>query len=264
VTRFHALVADDEPLARAMVASLLRTDRDVERVTECGDARCVRQVLAREQVDMAFLDIEMPEISGLALAESLSPGGPVVVFVTAFNRYAPDAFDVQAIDYVMKPFSDARFMEAVDRAKRRVRERQLGKLADQLALLSAELKQSDVAEGTAATQASRKLALKQGDHSIVLNESEIVWVEAEDYYVRVHTTAGRHLIRASLATMEQRLSTPQFVRVHRGALVNIDAVSELRDGGNVLVLTNGTIVPISRSRKQQVEAIFEARFGLGG
>jgi two-component system LytT family response regulator len=243
VTRFHALVADDEPLARAMVANLLRSDHDVERVTECGDARCVRQVLARERVDMAFLDIEMPEVSGLELAESLSPRGPVVVFVTAFNRYAPNAFDVQAIDYVMKPFTDARFMEAVDRAKRRVRERRLSRLADQLALLSAELKDGEGVENTPTAQAPRKLAV--------------------DYYVRVHVVDGRHLIRASLATMEQRLSTEQFVRVHRGALVNIEAVRELRDGGNVLLLTDGTIIPISRARKQQVETMFEARFGLG-
>ena len=264
MTRFIALVADDEALARAMVAGLLRRDPDIERVIECGDAEAVREALTRERVDLVFLDIEMPEVSGLELASSFGPVGPVVVFVTAFNRYAPNAFDVQAIDYVMKPFSDERFSEATERAKRRVRERQIGKLADQLLLLSSELKHGDAPADVRATIAPRRLALKQGDRSVVLDESEILWVEAEDYYVLVHAARGRHMIRASLAAMEQRLSASQFVRAHRGALVNIDAIAEMRDGDNVLVLTSGTIVPISRSRKPHVEAAFEARFDPKG
>ncbi len=171
---------------------------------------------------------------------------------------------MQAIDYVMKPFSDERFSEAVERAKRRVRERQIGKLADQLRLLSSELKHSEAAAEVRPTVAPRRLALNQGDRSVVVDESEILWVEAEDYDVLVHASRGRHMIRASLAAMEQRLSASQFVRAHRGALVNIEAIGELRDGGNVLVLTNGTIVPISRSRTPHVEAVFAARFDPKG
>jgi two-component system LytT family response regulator len=268
--RFHALVADDEPLARSMVAGLLRRDPDIEQVTECGDADGVRRVLIKNAVDMAFLDIEMPGESGLDLAERLGPGGPVVVFVTAFNRYATNAFDVQAIDYVMKPFSDGRFAEAVERAKRRVRERQIGKLANQLAELSAELKPIDVAQDVVHEHAwprpdpatAARLCIKQGDRSIILDERDIQWVEAEDYYVLVHTTGGRHMIRTSLATMEERLSPDLFVRTHRGALVNLHEVQETRDGGSVVVLRDGTIVPVSRARRQYVRDCLEARFGL--
>src|SRR4026209_2533425 len=126
MTRFRVLVAEDEPLARSMVAGLLTRDGDVEGVVECGDARDARDALARQQIDIAFLDIEMPGATGLELAEGTTAKGPVIVFVTAFSQYAPSAFDVQAVDYVLKPFSDERFAEALERAKTRVRERRLG------------------------------------------------------------------------------------------------------------------------------------------
>ena len=114
-------------------------DPEIDAVAECGDARCVREQLARFRPDIALLDIEMPEMSGIDIAASIPESGPVVVFITAFSSYATHAFDVSAVDYVTKPFSDERFRAAVDRAKRRVRERRLGDLATQVASLSAEL-----------------------------------------------------------------------------------------------------------------------------
>ena len=143
MTRFRVLVADDEPLARGMVATLLRDDEEVDDVLECGDAKAARALIAAHHPDIVFLDIEMPEVTGLDLAEDLSDGGPIVVFVTAFSRYATDAFEVDASDYVLKPFTDERFAEALQRAKRRVRERRLGELANQLASLSSELRPAE-------------------------------------------------------------------------------------------------------------------------
>ena len=143
MTRFCVLVADDEPLGRSMVAALLREDNEVGTVYECADSASARELIARHHPDIVFLDIEMPEVTGLDLARDLTEDGPVVVFVTAFSRYAPEAFEVNASDYVLKPFSDRRFSEALQRAKRRVRERRLGDLANKLATLSSELRPDD-------------------------------------------------------------------------------------------------------------------------
>jgi two-component system LytT family response regulator len=256
MTRFRALVADDEPLARTMVAALLREDQEIETVFECGDAIAARALIVQQRPDIVFLDIEMPEVTGIDLAGELGDAGPVVVFVTAFNTYATDAFDVEASDYVLKPFTDERFAEAVRRAKRRVRERRLGELASQLATLSSELRP---AEGELAKSPEsgylKRLAFKHNERSIVLKTSDIVWIEAEDYYVRVHAKQGRHMVRASLASLEERLDPQSFLRVHRAALVNVDEVREIKDDGALsLVLADGTAVAVSRSRKSSVEA----------
>jgi len=261
MTRFRVLVADDEPLARSMVAALLREDEEVDSVIECGDAKAARALIAQHRPDIVFLDIEMPEVTGLDLAEDLTDEGAVVVFVTAFNRYATDAFEVDASDYVLKPFSDERLSEALRRAKRRVRERRLGELAGQLATLSSELRPF---EGELSKSAEsgylKRLAFKHNDRTIVLKAAEIVWIEAEDYYVRVHSKQGRHLVRASLASLEERLDPHGFIRVHRAALVNVDEVRELQNAGALsLVLSDGTTVPVSRSRKASVETALVPR-----
>jgi len=258
MTRFRVLVAEDEPLARAMVANLLKRDAEVTLVAECPDAPGVRDTLARQRVDIAFLDIEMPGATGIELAASLIADGAVVVFVTAFSRYAPNAFDVQAVDYILKPFTDERFFAALERAKKRVRERQLGELANQLATVSAELRH---AEEPPATGYLNRLAFKEGERSILVNTTEIIWIEAEDYYVLVHSTRGRHLVRATLASFEDRLDPQGFLRVHRAAIVNIAQIREVReDGGLVLVLSDGSQVAVSRSRRRHVEPVLLPRF----
>jgi two-component system LytT family response regulator len=264
MTRFRVLVADDEPLARSMVATLLRDDAEVADVLECGDAKAARALIAAHRPDIVFLDIEMPEVTGLDLAEDLSDEGPIVVFVTAFSRYATEAFEVDASDYVLKPFTDERFAEALQRAKRRVRERRLGELARQLASLSSELRPAEGELSKIGESGDsgylKRLAFKHNDRTIVLKTTDIMWIEAEDYYVRVHSKQGRHLVRASLASLAERLDPQSFLRVHRGALVNVEEVRELRDaGGLLLLLSDGTTVPVSRSRKSAVEAALVPR-----
>jgi two-component system LytT family response regulator len=255
MTRFRVLVADDEPLARTMVAALLRDDREIGTVLECGDANAARTLIAQQRPDIVFVDIEMPEVTGIDLAGELGDDGPVVVFVTAFHKYATDAFDVEASDYVLKPFTDARFAAAVQRAKRRVRERRLGALANQLATLSSELRPGDGERSKSPDSGYlKRLAFKHDDRSIVLKTGDIVWVEAEDYYVRVHSKQGRHMVRASMASLQERLDPQSFIRVHRAALVNVDEVREIKDDGTLsLVLSDGTTVPVSRSKKSSVE-----------
>ncbi|MGE3519926.1 MAG: LytR/AlgR family response regulator transcription factor [Vicinamibacterales bacterium] len=253
---FRILVVDDEPLARSMTAAILRRDPEAESVTECGSATSVPELLTSLKPHIVFFDIQMPGMDGLQLARLIDDTGPVVVFVTAFTQYAARAFDVSAVDYVMKPFSDKRLLEALERAKRRVRERRLGELANQVASLSAEL--SGVRETAPAREQTptypSRLAFKSGDRAVVLKPDEIIWIEAEDYYVLVHSQRGRHLVRLPLASLEERLDPERFVRVHRGAIVNMAEVKEYdqRDGSTV-VLSDGSRVAVSRARKRLVE-----------
>ncbi len=241
-----------------MVATIVRRDPDVESVVECGDAISVAEVVAREQPHILFLDIEMPGMDGLQVARLIDEAGPVVVFITAFSQYAARAFDVNAVDYVMKPFSDQRLADALERAKRRVRERRLGALANQAPSLPAEL--SDARDGQAARQEpvtpayAARLVFKVGDRAVVLKPEELVWIEAEDYYVLVHSTRGRHLVRVPLASLEERLDPQFFIRAHRGAIVNLREVNELdQTDGAWLVMSDGSRVPVSRSRRRKVE-----------
>ena len=258
MTTFRALVVEDEPLARRMVAALLRRDPEIADVVECAGATEAAQALTRERVDIAFLDIEMPGASGLELAQSFTPPGPVIVFVTAFGRYATEAFDVLAVDYVLKPFSDERFATAVTRAKTRVRERRLAELATQLATVSEELKPAAPAADRPAYLT--RLSFRQDDHSVVVNVADVIWIEAEDYYVLVHTRQGRHMVRAPLASFEGRLDPQRFVRVHRAAIVNVHEVREVHEaGGLLLVLSDGSHVPVSRSRRRQIEPLMLPR-----
>jgi two-component system LytT family response regulator len=262
MTRFRVLVADDEPLARGIVANLLKGDPEVELVLECADAVSTREGLSRLHPDIAFLDIEMPGATGLQLADDLEDHGPVVVFITAFSTYATQAFEVSATDYVLKPFSDERFREALDRAKRRVRERRLGELATQVATLSAELRhdETDAPRTGGGHEYLQRFAFKDGDRSVVIKAAEIVWIEAEDYYVLVHAKQGRHLVRTSLTSLERRLDPQRFLRVHRTAIVNVDEIRAARDsGGLVLTLSDGANVAVSRSRRASVEAAVRPR-----
>lgn len=257
---FRVLVVDDEPLARTMVSTLLRQDPEIGAVVECGEARAVRDMIARHQPHIVLLDIEMPEIRGIQIAEAIDDAGPVVIFVTAYSQYATQAFDVNAVDYVLKPFSESRLSEAVGRAKRRVRERRLGELANEVASLSAELKAERSASDTVEPRYLQRLSIKTGDRAIVLKATEIVWIEAEDYYVLVHSTRGRHLVRVPLTTLEEELDPRQFIRVHRAALVNLEAVQEFDTSeGAFLKLTDGSRVPVSRSRRKKVEDALNSR-----
>jgi len=247
--KFRVLVVDDEPLARASVVKLVKPDADVEAVDECGDGLAAREAIERQRPDIVFLDIEMPGVDGVQLADTLPPGGPVVVFTTAYSQYATQAFDVAATDYVLKPFSHERLLEALARAKRRVRERRLGQLA------------SEIADGAVQPRPYMdRLSLKQGERTLVVSADDVVWVEAQDYCVMVHSTRGRHLLRASLASFETRLDPARFVRVHRAAIVNVAHVRELMDrDGLMLVLSDGSEIGVSRARRHQVEAHVSSR-----
>lgn len=257
MTRFTVLVAEDEPRARAMLVSLLERDADIETLIDCADAQETRAALMRHRVDIALLDVEMPGSTGVEIAAELAATGPTIVFVTAHSRYALPAFDVAAVDYVLKPFSDERLLVALNRAKARVRERRLGELASEIASIPAELK---TAGPTTSEGYLTRLPYREHHRSLFINTTDITMIEAEDYYVRVHSKGGHHLLRATLTHLEERLDPRVFVRVHRTAIVNIGAVVEIREEERlVLILSSGARVSVSRSRRRDVEPILRPR-----
>jgi two-component system LytT family response regulator len=252
---YRVLVADDELLAREIVINLLARDREVDDIIECADGASAERLILSARPAIAFLDIEMPGENGLTIARDPTNLGPVVVFTTAFSRYAVDAFALDAIDYILKPFSDERFFQALDRAKRKVRDRRLGQLAVRLAAAAADL---------APLSGYRESTLPDGLHAATLNEApyvgarieQILWIEAQDYYAMVHATTGHRLVRVSLAALEERLDPDQFLRVHRGAIVNLRHIRKVRQGLRLLlILSDGTQVAVSRARRQHVESV---------
>ena len=251
-TPLKVLVVDDEPLARENVRVLLAADPQVEVVGECTGVDAVG-VIARLRPDIMFLDIQMPDLDGFALLDLVGPDAvPAVVFVTAFDQYALHAFEVHALDYLLKPFTDARFEAALARAKAQVNSHRQGGLD---ARISALLQ---------ARQAPRSRFLIPGrDKSIVVDADQIDWIGAADYYVSLHCGGVSHLLRESMEEMERQLDPEQFVRVHRGTIVNLARVREVHPlfrGGCELKLIDGTMLKLSRNRRAE----FEARFAVLG
>jgi two-component system LytT family response regulator len=188
----------------------------------------------------------------------------VVVFVTAFDEYALRAFEARALDYLLKPFSDERFHEALGRAKAQVRQRRLGALSGQLAALlglAGAAPPASVPTTPAAPEPAVRFEVRVGGRRIFVAVADVDWIEASDYYVQLHAGGRSHLLRETLQELEGRLDPRRFVRVHRSALVAVDRVSELRTdaaGRHHVLLRDGTRVPVSRNRREQVEHALRA------
>lgn len=252
-TPMRVLVVDDEPLARENMRVLLAADPEVEIVGECAGPEAVAMI-ARHRPDIMFLDVQMPDLDGFALLDLVGPNAvPAVVFVTAFDRYAVQAFEVHALDYLLKPFTDDRFGTALARAKARA-----------LTHCQAGRMDAGISALLQARHPSRTRFLVPGrDKSVVVEAVDIDWIRAADYYVLLQCGGVSHLLRESMDEMERQLDPDQFVRVHRGAIVNLARVREVHPlfrGGCELKLADGTMLKLSRDRRAE----FEARFAVLG
>jgi two-component system LytT family response regulator len=257
----RVLVVDDEPLARSGVRALLERDPEVQVVGEAADGRQAVDAIAAVRPDLVFLDVQMPEMDGFAvLREVGAERMPAVVFVTAYDQFALRAFDVAAVDYLLKPFDDERFALAVDRAKRSLRGADAGDLGRRLVDL---LEARTAAEaGTPAQPYASRLMVKSASRTVFLRVEEIDWIEADDYYARLHVGGRAHLLRETMASLEQRLDPGRFFRVHRSAIVNLDRVREMQPlfrGEHVLILHDGTRLKLSRGRLDRLEAALAGR-----
>ena len=238
-----------------MVRTLLARDRDVDVVGEASAGTDGLELIRKVRPDLAFLDVEMPGMNGVEIVRALDRSQrPAVVFITAFNEFATDAFDVEALDYVVKPFSDRRFFAALERVKARLKEHRLSELMRRAASEAVE------ASTEVDDNGDYCLAIPVRSHgrSRLLKVRDLLWIESADYYARLHTPRGSHLVRVSLATLEKRLDPKLFLRVHRGAIVNIRevvAVEHLPKGAQIVVLSDGTRCRVSRSRKSVVDSV---------
>ena len=256
----RALIVDDEPLARRGIRQLLAAYPDVAVAGECRDGREALRALATERVDLVFLDVQMPGLGGLDVIRTHGAGRmPLTVFVTAHDEFAVRAFEAQAVDYLVKPLSEARFRAALARVRERLRVRDAVALAARLTALL---------EGTAGPVAGARppsgsrLAVPTDAGERLVDQAEIDWIEAEDDGARIHAGPKTWHLREPLAALEARLDPGQFARAHRSVIVRLDQVRELRAEATgrdtELVLRDGTVVPVSRRRLAEVRALLRA------
>ncbi|MEP7325019.1 MAG: LytTR family DNA-binding domain-containing protein [Gemmatimonadota bacterium] len=251
----RVMVVDDEPRARSGMIALLGRDPELTVVGECGDGLTAVSAIGKLTPDLVLLDVQMPEADGFEVLRAIgNERMPVVIFVTAYDQFAVKAFEVNALDYLLKPFDDERFTAAIDRAKRALRQDPAG-LADLGRRVAGLLEQT---AGVAAGKPLTRIIVKETGRAIFLSVDELDWIEAADYCVKLHVRGHTHLIRQSMQSLEGRLDPQRFFRVHRSALVNLDRVKEVQPlfkGEHVVILQDGTRLKLSRNRKDSLEAL---------
>lgn len=252
------VVVDDEPLARRRLARLLRKHASVDVVAQCAGGRAAIDAIAQYSPQLVFLDIQMPDLDGFGVVEAIGPERmPAVVFVTAYDAYALRAFDVHAVDYLLKPYDEERFETALGRARARIRARAQDGNGDDdrlRALLQEMLAASD---GPATPRYPERLAVRTSDATRIVQMKEVDWFETYGNYVRVHVGRATYLIRSTAARLMDDLDPHQFARIHRRYLVNLDRVMEIQPwfgGDAVVILRDGTKLRLSRFYKDAFNA----------
>jgi len=250
----RVLIVDDEPLARGRLRSLLLTEPDLEIVGEAGDGHSALQQIADQQPDLVFLDVQMPELDGFGvLGELPADARPAVIFVTAHDQFALKAFEVHALDYLLKPFDRERLQKALHRARQQLAvPTGPAALQHQLSALLAGMNRPP-----AATSPDR-LAVKASGRITFVNTADIDWVEAADNYVKLHAGKAEHLMRETMGAMEQRLTGAGFVRISRSLIVHPKAVRELQPlfhGDQAVILKDGTRLTMSRTHREALDKL---------
>jgi two-component system LytT family response regulator len=261
----RTLIVDDEPLARRGLELRLARHADVEIVGEAANGREAFHAISNLRPDLMFLDVQMPGVDGFGLLRAVPASMlPLTVFVTAFDQYALAAFAASALDYLLKPVEDARLDEAVERARVQLASRAASDHCEQLLKLLATLSQTpdlrlaDVIAGEALPRSGEKLAIKDGQRILRVDMDAIQWIDAAGDYMCVHTAQDTHVLRGTMAELEQRLPAQRFQRVHRSTIVNLARVKEMRphlNGEFFLVLDSGHELKLSRSYKDKVRLL---------
>jgi len=246
--KIRAAIVEDEPPARLGLRTLLTREPNIILLHECSDLAGALRALRREPVDLLFLDVQLGEQTAFDLLRALGANRPpAVVFVTAYDQHAVKAFEVEAVDYLLKPFDDHRFSQALQRAMERLRVHGAQKLARQLA--------ESLSPAPHAPEQPRTLTLRDGARATFLREDEIDWIEAQDYCVEIHAGGATHLHREPLRELETRLDPRRFVRIHRSAIVQLDRIRRLQSlpsGDATVLLRDGTVLRVSRSRRDAI------------
>ncbi len=252
MSRIRTAVVDDEKPARVRLLELLRRQPDIDIVATAADGRETLDVLSRLKVDLLLLDVQMPQLDGLAVLRHVAPEQlPVTILVTAYDRYAVQAFDAHAIDYLLKPFSDQRFEDAIKRARRYLAAADSRERAEELSAAAEERTSVDTRSGCL-----ERLVLRANGAKVLLDVTDIDWIEAAGVYVYIHAAGKKHLYRSSLTQLLQRLEPQRFVRIHRSAAVNTSRIQELRPlshGDYTVLLKSATELTLSRAHRKYLE-----------
>lgn len=249
--KVRTLIAEDEPLARERLRDLLANDPDIEQVGECANGPETVEAIRRLRPDLVFLDIKMPELGGFEVLSNISDALPsAIVFVTAYEQYAVKAFEVNAIDYLLKPFDRQRLEQCLQRVKHRLSEGGTSSLQSRLQHLLQEM------EAKSGGSSCERLAVKSAGRIVFVNTEDIDWIEAADNYMKLHDRNGEHLMRETMASLEARLDPRRFLRISRSIIVNTDRIREIQPlfhGDSVVVLKDGTRLNASRGYKEKLK-----------
>lgn len=242
----RTLLVDDEPLARERVRAMLRDEADIEVVGECGDGPAAVSAIKKLAPDLLFLDVQMPGLGGFEVLRAVGKERtPVVIFVTACDQHALKAFEAHALDYLLKPFKQARFAEAVQRARAELANRQAGAMSQGLRELLGHAKP--------AREFLTRIAVKTGERTVFVKMEQVDYAESAGNYVVLHVGRENHVVRETLAALEARLDPRKFVRVSRSALVNVEQIKELQPlfkGEHVVVLQSGKQLALTRGVRE--------------
>ena len=247
--KIKVLVVDDEPLARERLTTLLSNEPDVALVGPARDGEEAITAIHDETPDLVFLDVQMPQMNGFDVIDAVgSDKMPLVIFVTAYDQHALKAFQVRALDYLLKPFDRERFTDALQRARKQLEREETGDLGRRLLALVKDLRRDQ--------PRSDRLVVKSGGRLFFLRTDEIDWVEAAGNYVRLHVGTASHLLRETMNAIEGRLDPEKFFRIHRSRIVNMERIQELQpwlNGEYAVLLRTGTRLTLSRGYREKLQ-----------
>jgi two-component system, LytTR family, response regulator len=256
--KIRTLIVDDEPLARRNLRVLLEKDPQIEVLDECRNGREAIKAINNLGPDLIFLDIQMPEMDGFDVLAHVGPDQiQAIIFVTAFDQYALKAFDVHALDYLLKPFDDERFARALERAKSQIAAREINKLSKRLFALLEERESERKESIQNQPDYLTRLMIKASNRVVLVRVEDIDFIEADGNYAKLHVGRKAHLLREKMHDLEERLDPAKFVRIHRSIIVNLDRIKEMQphfNGDYIVVLADGQQLRLSRTRREHLEA----------
>jgi two-component system LytT family response regulator len=250
--KINTLIVDDEPLARERIRTLLESENDIRIAAECGNGNDALRRIQEEQIDLMFLDIQMPELDGIRLMERIPQEKvPFVIFTTAFDSFAVKAFELNAIDYLLKPFTKKRFLESLGRIRNKFGS------GDNDLFLSQML--NTIRSVMDRQQFPEKIVVKADGKVRFIPASEILWIESEANYLRIHTSGGSYMIRDTMTNFSKKIDPAKFLRIHRTVIANTVHIKELQPWLSdelIALLHNGTKLPIGRTYRKAVNEFF--------
>lgn len=247
--KIRTLVVDDEPLARERLTALLAAEADIEVVGQCRDGEEAVTAIVDHTPDLVFLDVQMPALNGFEVIEAVgSEKMPLIIFVTAYDQHALKAFQVRALDYLLKPFDRERFQDALQRARTQIQREETGDIGRRLLALVKDLRRDQ--------PKTDRLVVKSGGRLFFLRTDEVDWIEASGNYVRLHVGPVSHLLRETMNAIEGRLDGEKFFRIHRSRIVNMERIQEMQpwlNGEYAVLLRTGTRLTLSRGYREKLQ-----------